>query len=159
MSDTRKPAKRATAAGGKTYEGFSDSERAAMKDRAQELKAGTRRGPRAKTADGEGDVLAKIAEMQESDRALAGRLHAVVMASAPGLSARLWYGMPAYYQDGKMVCFFQSAQKFNARYAELGFNDVAKLDEGNMWPVAYALKELGAAEEARIRALLKNALS
>ena len=157
MSDTRKPAKRATAAGGKTYEGFSDSERAAMKDRAQELKAGTR--PRAKAADGESDVLAKIAEMQESDRALAGRLHAVVMASAPGLTARLWYGMPAYYHDGKMVCFFQSAQKFNARYAMFGFGDRANLDDGSMWPVYYALTEVTAAVEARIDALVKQALS
>jgi uncharacterized protein YdhG (YjbR/CyaY superfamily) len=159
MGDTEKPAERATAAGRKTYEGFSESERAAMKDRAQELKAGTRRGPRAKAADGESDVIAKIAEMRESDRALAERLHIVVKASAPGLSARLWYGMPAYYQEGKMVCFFQSAQKFNTRYATFGFSDRANLDDGAMWPTYYALTELTAAVEARIGALVQQALS
>ena len=158
MGDTQKPAKRTTATGGQTYEGFSDSERAAMKDRAQELKAATRRSPRAKAADGEGQVLAKIAEMQESDRALAERLHAVIMASVPDLSPRLWYGMPAYAKDGKMVCFFQSAQKFNTRYATLGFSDRANLDDGAMWPTYYALTELTAAVEARIAALVRQAV-
>ncbi len=160
MGDPQKSAKRATAAGSKTYEGFSDEERAAMKDRAQELKSATRRGPRAgQAADGEADVLAKIAEMQESDRALAERLHAVIKASAPGLSPRLWYGMPAYARDGKMICFFQSAQKFNTRYATLGFSDKANLDDGAMWPIYYALTELTAAVEARIVALVQQALS
>ncbi len=159
MSDTQKPAKRATATGSKTYEGFSGEERAAMKDRAQELKAATRRGSRAKAADGESDVLAKIAEMPESDRARAGRLHAVIKASAPDLSPRLWYGMPAYYKDGKLVCFYQSAQKFNTRYAVLGFGDQANLDDDAMWPVYYALTELTAAVEARIDALVKQAVS
>jgi len=160
MSDTQKSAKRTTATGGQTYEGFSDSERAAMKDRAQELKAATRRSPRAgQAADGEGNVLAKIAEMQESDRALAERLHAVIMASVPDLSPRLWYGMPAYAKDGKMVCFFQSAQKFNTRYATLGFSDRANLDDGAMWPTYYALTELTDAVEARIAALVRQAVS
>jgi len=160
MSDTQKSAKRTTATGGQTYEGFSDSERAAMKDRAQELKAATRRSPRAgQAADGEANVLAKIAEMQESDRALAERLHAVIMASVPDLSPRLWYGMPAYAKDGKMVCFFQSAQKFNTRYATLGFSDRANLDDGAMWPTYYALTELTDAVEARIAALVRQAVS
>ena len=160
MRDPQKSAKRPTAAGSKTYEGFSDEERAAMKDRAQELKPATRRGPRAgQAADGESDVFAKIAEMQESDRALAERLHAVIKASAPDLSPRLWYGMPAYAKDGKIVCFFQPAQKFKTRYATLGFNDAANLDEGAMWPTAFALKALTATEEARIVALVKKAVS
>src|SRR5205823_4117286 len=119
--------------------------------------AAARRGPRADKADGESDVLAKIAEMQERDRAMAERLHAVIKASAPALSPRLWYGMPAYAKDGKVVCFFQSAQKFNTRYATFGFSDKANLDEGAMWPVAFALKELTAAEEARIGALVQKA--
>ena len=131
-----------------------------MKDRAQELKSATRRGPRAgKAADGESDVLAKIAEMRESDRALAERLHAVIKASVPDLSPRLWYGMPAYAKDGKMICFFQSAQKFNTRYATLGFSDRANLDDGAMWPTYYALTELTAAVEARIVALVRQAVS
>ncbi|HEY6294744.1 MAG TPA: DUF1801 domain-containing protein [Streptosporangiaceae bacterium] len=130
-----------------------------MKDRAQELKTGARRGSRADKADGEGDVLAKIAEMRESDRALAGRLHAVIRAAAPDLSPRLWYGMPAYAKNGKMICFFQSAQKFNTRYATLGFSDQANLDDGAMWPTYYALTELTAAVEARIVALLQQAVS
>ena len=163
MSDTRKPAKRTAAAGGQKYEGFSDSERAAMKDRAQELKAVTRRGPQAgQAAGGEGEVLAKIAEMRESDRALAERLHAVIKASVPDLVPRLWYGMPAYAtagKGGKMICFFQSAQKFNTRYATLGFSDEANLDDGPMWPTYYALTELTAAVEARIVALVRQALS
>ena len=144
---------------GKASKGFTDEERAAMKERAQELKAAARRGPRAAKADGESDVLAKIAEMAEPDRSMAERLHALVKASAPALSPRTWYGMPAYAKDGKVVCFFQSAQKFKSRYATLGFSDTANLDEGDMWPTAFALKELTAAEEARIAALVKKAVS
>ena len=130
-----------------------------MRERAQELKAGARRGPRAGKADGESDVLAKIAEMPEPDRAMAERLHALIKASAPSLSPKTWYGMPAYAKDGKVVCFFQSAHKFNSRYATLGFNDEANLDEGAMWPTSFALKELTAAEEATISALVKKAVS
>ena len=142
-------------------EGFSDEERAAMKERAQELKTEARRGSRAKKdkADGESDVLAKIAEMPEPDRAMAQRLHEIIKASAPALSPKTWYGMPAYAKDGKVVCFFQSAQKFKTRYATFGFSDAANLDEGALWPVAFALKELTAAEEARISALIKKAVS
>jgi len=158
MNDTRKSAKSTTATG-KTFEGFTDEERGAMKERAKELKAAARRGPRADKADGESAVLAKIAEMPEPDRALGERLHAVIKASAPALSPRLWYGMPAYAKDGKVVCFFQSAQKFKTRYATFGFSDTAKLDEGALWPVAFALKELTATEEARISALVKKAVS
>jgi hypothetical protein len=146
---TRQSAKTATATG-KRFEGFTDEERAAMKARGQELKAAK--------ADGDSAVLAKIAEMQESDRVLGERLHAVIKASAPALSPKLWYGMPAYAKDGKVVCFFQSAEKFNARYATFGFNDTANLDEGAMWPVAFALTELTAADEARIAALVKKAV-
>ncbi len=137
----------------KASEGFTAEEQAAMKERAQELKAA------AKKADGESAVLAKIAEMPEPDRTMAERLHAIIKASAPVLSPRLWYGMPAYAKDGKVVCFFQSAHKFNTRYATLGFSDAANLDEGAMWPVAFALKELTAAEETRIAALVKKAVS
>jgi uncharacterized protein YdhG (YjbR/CyaY superfamily) len=128
-----------------------------MKERARELKAAARRGPGAGKADGESDVLANIAEMPERDRAMAERLHAIIKASAPTLSPRTWYGMPAYAKDGKVVCFFQSAQKFKTRYATLGFSDSANLDDGTMWPTAFALKALTAAEEARIGALLKRA--
>src|SRR5262245_9178266 len=141
----------------KRSRGFTDAERAAMKERAQELEAAARRGPRAAKADGERDVLAKIAEMSEPDRAMAERLHAIVKASAPSLSPKTWYGMPAYAKDGKVVCFFQGAQKVNSRYATLGFNDAAKLDQGAMWPTSFALKELTAAEEAKIRTLVKKA--
>ena len=130
-----------------------------MKERARELKAAARRGPRADQADGERDVLAKIAEMPERDRAMAARVHAIITASAPALSPRTWYGMPAYANDGDVVCFFQSAQKFNSRYATLGFSDKANLDEGAMWPTSFALKELTAAEEAKIGALVKRAVS
>ena len=137
---------------------FSAEERAAMKERARELKAAGRRRSRANEADGEADVLAKIAEMPEPDRAMAERLHALVKASAPGLSPRTWYGMPAYAKDGKVVCFFQSGQKFKTRYATLGFSDKANLDEGTMWPTAFALTELTAADEERIVALLKRAV-
>jgi uncharacterized protein YdhG (YjbR/CyaY superfamily) len=158
MKDTQKPAE-STAATDKKFEGFTDEERGAMKERAQELKAAARRGPRGKKADEESAVLAKIADLPEPDRAMAERLHAVINASAPALSTKLWYGMPAYAKDGKIVCFFQSAQKFNSRYATLGFNDTANLDEGAMWPTAYALTELTAADEARIGALVKKAVS
>jgi uncharacterized protein YdhG (YjbR/CyaY superfamily) len=152
VKDTEKSPKSTTAR-------FTDEERAAMKERVQELKAATRRGPSADKADGESAVLAKIAEMPEPDRAMGKRLHAVIKASAPALSPRLWYGMPAYAKDGKVVCFFQNAQKFKTRYATLGFNDKAHLDEGTMWPVAFALAKLTAADEARIGALLKKAAS
>ena len=148
-----------TTAIGETFKGFTDEERVAMKERFQELKAAARRSPRADKADGESVVLAKIAEMAEPDRSMGERLHAVIKAVAPTLSPRLWYGMPAYAKDGKVVCFFQSAQKFNTRYATLGFSDAANLDEGALWPVAFALKELTAAEEARIGALVKKAVS
>ena len=160
-----KPAKKgtqksatSTTAIDKTSEGFTAEERAAMKERAQELKAAARRGPRADKTDGESDVLAKIAEMPEPDRAMAERLHAIIKASAPVLSPRTWYGMPAYARDGNVVCFFQSADKFKARYATLGFSDKANLDEGAMWPTSFALKELTATEEARIGALVKKAV-
>jgi uncharacterized protein YdhG (YjbR/CyaY superfamily) len=135
----------------KASKGFTDEERAAMRERARELKAGK--------ADGETDVLAKIAEMPESDRAMAERLHAIVKASAPALTPRTWYGMPAYAKDDKVVCFFQSAQKFKARYATFGFSDKANLDKGAMWPTSFALTELTAAEEKKIGALVKKAVS
>jgi len=138
--------------------GFTDEERAAMKERARELKAEARADK--DRAEGESDVLAKIAEMPEPERAMAKRLHAIIKANAPALSPKTWYGMPAYAnKDGKVVCFFQSAQKFNARYATFGFNDTANLDEGAMWPTSFALKELTATEEARIAALVKKAVS
>jgi uncharacterized protein YdhG (YjbR/CyaY superfamily) len=138
---------------------FTAEERAAMKERAQELKAESRRGGGAKKADGESDVLAKIAEMPESDRVLAERFHAIVRESAPDLSPRTWYGMPAYAKDGKVVCFFQSAAKFKTRYATFGFSDKAKLDEGSMWPTGFALTELTPAVEERIAALVKRAVA
>ena len=139
--------------------GFTNEERAAMQERAQELKAETRRGPRAKKADGEADVLAKIAAMPDPDRAMAERLHAIVKASAPDLSPKTWYGMPAYAnKDGNVVCFFQSAHRFKTRYATLGFSDKANLEEGTLWPVAFALKKLTAGDEARIAALVKQAV-
>src|SRR5213080_5000198 len=156
--DTQKSAKSATVTG-KAVKGFTDEERIAMKERAQELKAEARRGSRAAKADGESDVLAKIAEMPEPDRAMAERLHAIIKASAPALLPRSWYGMPAYAKDGNVVCFFQSAQKFKTRYATFGFSDNANLDEGAMWPTSFALKELTTAEEARIGALVKKAVS
>jgi uncharacterized protein YdhG (YjbR/CyaY superfamily) len=149
---TQKSAK-STPAIGKTSKGFTDEERGAMKERVKELKAA------ADKADGESAVLAKIAEMRGPDRALGERLHAIIKASAPALSPRTWYGMPAYAKDGKVVCFFQSAQKFNTRYATFGFSDAANLDEGAMWPVAFALTKLTAAEESRIGALVKKAVS
>ena len=147
--DTQKSARKS--------KGFTDEERAAMKERAQELKAEAR--AKKARADGESDLLAKIAEMPEPDRAMATRLHELVKASAPGLSPKTWYGMPAYAKDGKVVCFFQSADKFKSRYATFGFNDTANLDEGHMWPTSFALKELTATEEARISALVKKAVS
>jgi len=156
--ETLKSAKSATALS-KAVKGFTDEERVAMKDRAEELKAEERRGPRAKMTDGEDDVLARIAEMPESDRAMAQRLHAIIKASAPALSPRTWYGMPAYAKDGNVVCFFQSSHKFKARYATLGFSDKANLDEGTVWPVAFALKELTASDEVRIGVLVKKAVS
>jgi uncharacterized protein YdhG (YjbR/CyaY superfamily) len=155
---TQESTKSSTATGNKS-KGFTDDERAAMKERAQELKAEARRGPRADKADGERAVLAKIAEMQGTDRAMAKRLHAIIKASAPALSPKTWYGMPAYAKDGKVVCFFQSALKFKSRYVTFGFSDEANLDEGAMWPTSYALKELTAAEEATISALVKKAVS
>jgi uncharacterized protein YdhG (YjbR/CyaY superfamily) len=136
---------------------FTAEERAAMKERAQELKAEARASK--SRAAGESDVLAKIAEMQAADRAMAERLHAIIKESAPGLSPKTWYGMPAYAKDGKVVCFFQSAQKFNTRYATFGFSDEANLDGGAMWPTSFALKELTAADERRIRALVRKAVS
>ncbi len=140
---------------GKASRGFSDEERAAAKERVRELKAAARPGK----ADGESDVLAKIAEMPEPDRAMAERIHAVIKTSTPALSPRTWYGMPAYAKDGNVVCFFRSAQKFKTRYATLGFSDKANLDEGNMWPTDFALTELTATDEARIGALVKKAVS
>jgi len=147
MTSTKKPTAK-----------FTDSERAAVKEYAQELKTAARRGPRASKADGEADVLAKIAEMPEADRVMAERLHAIVNASAPELSPRTWYGMPAYAKDGNVLCFFQSAHKFKARYAMLGFSDKANLDDANMWPAYYALAKITAAEEKKISTLLKQAL-
>ena len=156
--ETQKPGKSTTPTKKKS-KGFTDDERAAMKERAEELNAEARRGARTDRADWEGDVLEKIAEMPEPDRVMAERLHAIIKASAPALSPKTWYGMPAYAQDGKVVCFFQSAHKFKTRYATFGFSDEAKLDEGAMWPTYFALKELTAAEEARIAALVKKAVS
>jgi len=152
-----KAAKRATrksatsAAAAKKTRGFTDEERAAMKEYVQELKGGK--------SDGEGAVLAKIAALPQPDRALAERLHVLIKATAPNLSPRTWYGMPAYAKDGNVVCFFQYGSKFKTRYATLGFSDKAKLDDGRMWPTAFALKELTADEEARIAALIKKAVS
>ena len=155
---TQKSTKSTTAID-RTSEGFTDEERGAMKERAQELKAPVRRGSRADKADGESAVLAKIAAMPAPERAMGKRLHAIIRTSAPVLSPKLWYGMPAYAKDGKVVCFFQSAQKFKTRYATFGFSDEANLDEGAMWPTAFAVKELTAADEARIAALVKKAVS
>jgi uncharacterized protein YdhG (YjbR/CyaY superfamily) len=149
-----KPAKRTDAAA----DGFTEEERAAMKERARELKAEGRRGSRKGKADGEADLLAKIAEMPPADRALAERLHAIVTATAPQLAPKTWYGMPAYARDGKVVLFFQSAHKFKSRYATLGFSDEARLDDGAMWPTSFALTELTAAEEERVVALVARAV-
>jgi uncharacterized protein YdhG (YjbR/CyaY superfamily) len=146
-----------TGAAGKTSKGFTAEERAAMKERAQELKAEARASK--DRAAGESDVLAKIAEMTEPDRGMAKRLHAIITDSAPALSPKTWYGMPAYAKDGKVVCFFTPAEKFKSRYATLGFNDAARLDEGAMWPTSFALKELTAGDEAKIAALVRKAVS
>jgi uncharacterized protein YdhG (YjbR/CyaY superfamily) len=159
MNDTRKQAAKRTTRTGKSYEGFTAEERAAMKEHAKEMKTAARRGSRASKADGEKDILAKIAEMPDSDRVLAERIHAIVKENAPELTPRTWYGMPAYAKDGKVLCFFQSAAKFKARYATFGFNDVAKLDEGSLWPTAFALTKLTAANEKQIAALVKRAVS
>ncbi|MGI8687703.1 MAG: iron chaperone [Thermomicrobiales bacterium] len=153
---TQKSAKSTTASGEKS-QGFTDEERAAMKARARELKAATRADK--DKVEGESAVLAAIAAMTEPDRAMGERLHAIIPASAPALAPKTWYGMPAYAKDGKIVCFFQCAQKFKTRYATFGFNDAANLDEGAMWPTAFALTELTAADEARIAALVKRAVS
>ena len=150
-------ATKSTTATSKTAKGFTSEEKTAMKNRAQELKAEARANK--DKAEGENAVLAAITAMQEPDRSMAKRLHEIIKASAPALTPKTWYGMPAYARDGKVVCFFQSAQKFNTRYATLGFSDTANLDEGNMWPAAFALKELTATEEARISALVKKAAS
>ena len=154
--DTQKSAKSITAINKKSM-GFTDEEKAAMRNRAQELKAEARANKN--KAEGESAVLAAIAAMKEPDRSMAKRLHAIIKDSAPALSPKTWYGMPAYAKDGKVVCFFQSAQKFNTRYATFGFNDTANLDEGALWPTAFALKELTAAEEAKIGTLVKKAVS
>ena len=148
-----------TSATGKTFTGLTDEERGAMKERTRELKTEARRGRGAGKADAERAVLAKIAELPAPDRALAERIHAIITASAPALSPKTWYGMPAYAKDGKVVCFFQAADKFKSRYATFGFNDVANLDDGALWPVAFALTELTATDEARIAALVKQAAS
>lgn len=152
-SSSTPAAKPSAKASGNTSDGFTAEERAAMKERGQELKA-ARRG-----ADAESDVLTKIAEMPAPDRSMAERIHAIVKASAPNLAPKTWYGMPAYARDGKVVCFFQSADKFKARYATFGFNDAANLDDGSMWPTSFALKQLTAADEKRIAALVKKAAS
>ena len=156
MTDTQKHVKR-TAVDDTSNEGFTAEERAAMKERARELKAASR--SRAGKADGESDALAKIAEMPAPDRAMAERLHAIIRANAPALSPRTWYGMPAYARDGNVVCFFQSAEKCKSRYATFGFSDKANLDEGGMWPTSFALKELTPVDEARIAALVRKAVS
>lgn len=165
MTD-KKPAKKPSrtsakrpAATRKTSTGFTDEERAAMRERAQELKAAARRRSRAGAESDEAAVLEKIAAMPEPDRRMAERLHAIIKANAPALAPRLWYGMPAYAKDGNVVCFFQGAHKFKTRYATLGFSDKAALDDGHMWPTAFALTELTAAEEARIGALVRDAVS
>lgn len=156
----RKPAKSEHSVGtaGDAGGGFTEDERAAMREHARELKAAARRGSKATRADGENDVLAKIAEMVEPDRTMAQRLHAAITAAAPDLWPRTWYGMPAYAKDGDVVCFFQSGQKFKSRYATFGFSDKAKLDQGAMWPTGFALTELTAEVEARIVALVKQAV-
>jgi uncharacterized protein YdhG (YjbR/CyaY superfamily) len=163
MTPTKKSATKPAATTETTakYDGFTEEERGAMKDRAQELKAEARRprSSKAAKADGEAEVLAKIAEMPDQDRVLAERLHAVIKASTPELTPRLWYGMPAYAKDGKVLCFFQNSQKFKTRYATLGFSDEANLDDGTMWPTSYALTKVTKADEAAIGALVKQAVS
>jgi uncharacterized protein YdhG (YjbR/CyaY superfamily) len=159
MKSAKKSAQKSTSATRKNPKGFTDEERAAMKEHIQELKADAHRGNRSDKADGETEVLAKIATLPQPDRAMGERIHAIIKANAPALSPRTWYGMPAYAKDGSVICFFQSAQKFKTRYATLGFSDKANLDEGHMWPTAFALKELTPTEEARISALVKKAVS
>jgi hypothetical protein len=156
MTHARKSAKSTVA---RTAKLFSDEERAAIQDRAKEQKAAAGQGPRSQSEDGESDLLAKIAEMPESDRALATRLHSVIKDKAPSLSSRLWYGMPAYAKDGNVICFFQGAYKFKTRYATLGFSDSANFDAGHLWPVAFALTELTTADETAIDKLLTKAVS
>jgi len=158
MTEKRPSARGGAARNGKA-EGFTADERAAMKDRAKEITTARRRGARPTEADAESELLAKIAEMSAPDRALGERLHSVIKASAPSLTPRLWYGMPAYAKDGKLVCHFQPAQKFKTRYATLGFSDNANIDDGEMWPVSFAVTKLTAAVEARIAALVKKAVS
>jgi len=158
MTDTQKSAP-ATTRRGNSSGAFNDDERAAMKEHAQEQKTTARRGSRASKADGEADVLAKIADMPEPDRSKAERLHALIKDTAPDLAPKTWYGMPAYAKDGDIICFFQPASKFKARYATLGFSDKASLDDGTMWPASYALTELTEADEAKIRELVKKAVS
>jgi uncharacterized protein YdhG (YjbR/CyaY superfamily) len=153
MTSTKKPAR------SNAYARFSVEERAAMKDHAEELKAASRRGPAAARADGEGNVLAKIAEMDDADRAIAEQVHVLVTAAAPEITPRLWYGMPSYALDGKIACYLQAAKKVKTRYATLGFSDRASLDDGSMWPVVYALPELTAASQKRISALVRQAVS
>jgi uncharacterized protein YdhG (YjbR/CyaY superfamily) len=155
--NTTKKSAGSTTASGETNQGFTEEERAAMKERAKELKAEARANK--DRAAGESDLLAKIAEMPEPDRSMAARLHAIISAGVPELAPKTWYGMPAYAKDGKIVCFFQAADKFKARYATFGFNDTANLDDGAMWPTSFALKELTAAGEAKIEALVKKAVS
>jgi len=156
---SRKPPPSKTAKSGKrTRSGFTDEERSAIRERLEEARAEERRGPRAGGNDEESGALAKIAALPQPDRAMAERIHGIIKAAAPELEARTWYGMPAYAKDGKVVCFFQSAQKFKTRYATLGFSDKANLDEGLMWPTAFALKELTAAEEAKVAALVRQAV-
>lgn len=159
MKDDQQKSARSTAAIDETVEGFTAEERAAIREYARERKAAARRGPGADRADGERDVLEKIAEMPEPDRTMAERLHAIITTSAPALSPRTWYGMPAYARDGKVVCFFQAASKFKVRYATFGFQPDANLDDGPIWPVAFALEELTAEVEARIVELVKRAVS
>jgi uncharacterized protein YdhG (YjbR/CyaY superfamily) len=154
-----KKAAKSTVADSAKHSGFTEDERAAMKERGQEVKASAKRSPKSAKADGLTDVLAKIADMEDRDRAMAERVHAIVMAAAPDLTARLWYGMPAYAKDGSIICFFQDAKKFKTRYATLGFSDKANLDDGDMWPSSYALNEVTAAVEKKISALVKTAAS
>ena len=149
----KKPAKKSATKSAEKSQGFTAEERAAMRERAKELKAEARK------ADGEKALLEKVAEMPEPDRVMAERLHAIVKANAPDLSPKTWYGMPAYARDGKVVCYFQSADKFDSRYATFGFNDTAKLDDGAMWPTSFALKKLTAADEKKIAALVKKAVN
>ncbi|HEX7362649.1 MAG TPA: DUF1801 domain-containing protein [Bryobacteraceae bacterium] len=159
MKPAKKGTQKSTTAAGKKPAGFTDEERAAMKEYVQEIKAAARRGRDVDKAEGESAVLAKISALPPADRAIAERLHVIIKANGPDLSPKTWYGMPAYARNGNVVCYFQSAQKFKTRYATLGFSDKANLDEGHMWPTAFALKELTAAEEAKIGALVKKAVS